>query len=185
MSVSLEGGRSSYSRSNGATIPKTKLHGSEKIIFWRSFHNSWRPTPAKLEDELHFKGGRSVTPHFSLCCVCVWFSKMWGNKNFLWMLACLIFKKCYLLCFVFLMIVLIFSSGWVQKYFNLSSIFANSSNTHTWEKWGVTDLPPLRWSSSSSFAGVGLQELWKLPQKMIFSLPCSFVFGMVAPLDLE
>ena len=72
-SASPVGGSLSSTRFNGAITPKRKLLGKEKNSWRKNFRNSWRPSPAKLGDELHLKGGRSVTPcviHACLCLIC-------------------------------------------------------------------------------------------------------------------
>src|SRR5215216_1676986 len=52
--------------------------------------------------------------------------------------------------------------------------------------WDVTNLPPLNKISSRDLQRkLGTKEIWELCPNVIFSLPSSFLLGMVAPLNLE
>jgi hypothetical protein len=56
--------RSGCARCNGITTLRKKLLGKEKNNRRRSFQVSF-PIRPNLEDEIHLKGGRFVTPLFS------------------------------------------------------------------------------------------------------------------------
>src|SRR3954467_12509356 len=56
--------------------------------------------------------------------------------------------------------------------------------------WDVTNLPPLNKISSRDLKKdekdyLGFEEIWKLRPDVIFALPGSFLFYVVAPLNLE
>ena len=59
---------SSFAKYSGATIPRKKPHGKERMIYAKTTHTYFLANP-NLEDEIHLKGGRFVTPQiFNLEC---------------------------------------------------------------------------------------------------------------------
>jgi hypothetical protein len=52
------------------------------------------------------------------------------------------------------------------------------------EKWDVTDLPPLK-ESRPEIPELRAEEIWELAPKIILPFPGSFFLRMVTPLDLE
>jgi hypothetical protein len=58
-----EGQQSDFAEYSGVITQKQKPHGNEKKILRRNFL-TYLKNSANLEDEILFKGGRSVTPRF-------------------------------------------------------------------------------------------------------------------------
>ena len=59
---------SSFAKFSGATIPRTKPPGNERMIFAKTTHTYFLANP-NLGDEIHLKGGRFVTSQiFNLEC---------------------------------------------------------------------------------------------------------------------
>ena len=59
---------SSFAKFSGATIPRMKAPGNERMIYARTTHTYFLANP-NLEDEIHLKGDRFVTSQiFSLEC---------------------------------------------------------------------------------------------------------------------
>jgi hypothetical protein len=81
MSVSPVDERSTCTRFNGATTPKTKPPGNVKIIFNENFP-SYSTLSYGISGRDSFKGGRSVTAHFLLCTFSSINALFRGNKNF-------------------------------------------------------------------------------------------------------
>ena len=58
----------SFAKFSGATIPRMKPTGNERMIYGKTTHTYFLAKP-NLEDEIHLKGGRFVTPQiFNLEC---------------------------------------------------------------------------------------------------------------------
>ena len=59
---------SSFAKFSGATIPRRKPPGKERMIYARTTHTYFLANP-NLKDEIHLKGGRLVTSQiFNLEC---------------------------------------------------------------------------------------------------------------------
>ena len=59
---------SSFAKFSGATIPRMKPPGNERMIYAKTTHIYFLANP-NLEDEIHLKGGRFVTSQiFNLEC---------------------------------------------------------------------------------------------------------------------